>query len=173
MVKVLYFYCDALFYVVLHQLLSYAPSAALERTRVYSWPKPPVYSLSCCVAGRADLLEPDEEVINSHYKMENIDLSAILTPAETLRPGVPQRCVTKQDHGLETGLDYELIELAAAALAPEPEKVELTMEIRNTHRAVGTMLSYEVRRYIYEPSPRVQCSLPTGLSLKRRLNSFL
>ena len=44
-------------------------------------------------------------------------MSRILTPAATLRPGAAQTCQTKQDHGLETGLDLpELIGACASAL---------------------------------------------------------
>ena len=46
-----------------------------------------------------------------------IDVSRILTPAATLRPGAAQTCQTQQDHGLETGLDLpELIGACASAL---------------------------------------------------------
>lgn len=84
--------------------------------------------LSLC-AGRAELLEVDEEVMSEHYKTENIDLSALLTPAATLRPGAAQRCETKQDHGLDTALDTMLIEKAmpmlesAAAGEPAGERI--------------------------------------------------
>jgi hypothetical protein len=75
-------------------------------------------------AGRAELLEVDEEVMREHYKTENIDLSAVLTPAATLRPGAAQRCTTQQDHGLQEALDPLLIEkalpLLEAVAAGEP-----------------------------------------------------
>ena len=62
-----------------------------------------------------------------------IDVSRILTPAATLRPGAAQTCQTKQDHGLETGLDLpELIGACASALpddgaAPQPVYYETTV----------------------------------------------
>jgi glutamate synthase (NADH) len=78
-------------------------------------------------AGRAELLEVDEEVMREHYKTENIDLSAVLTPAATLRPGAAQRCMTQQDHGLQEALDPLLIEkalpLLEATAAGEPAGV--------------------------------------------------
>lgn len=49
-----------------------------------------------------------------------IDVSRILTPAATLRPGAAQTCQTKQDHGLESGLDPpELIGACASALTAD------------------------------------------------------
>ncbi len=62
-----------------------------------------------------------------------IDVSRILTPAATLRPGAAQTCQTKQDHGLETGLDLpELIGACASALpddgaAPQPVYYETSV----------------------------------------------
>jgi hypothetical protein len=47
-------------------------------------------------AGRADLLEVDEEVLRMHYKSEDIDLSDMLLPSATLRPGAAQRCMEAQ-----------------------------------------------------------------------------
>lgn len=48
-----------------------------------------------------------------------IDLSRLLTPAATLRPEAAQRCVRRQDHGLDEGLDLPvLIPACAPALPP-------------------------------------------------------
>ena len=60
----------------------------------------------------------------------------------------------KQDHGLETGLDVHLVPLCKAALpdcesegcGQEAEPVYVELEVQNTHRAVGTTLSHEVRK---------------------------
>jgi Conserved region in glutamate synthase len=46
--------------------------------------------------GRADLLEQDMAAAASNPKIENIDLSLLLTPSATLRPGAAQRCIIKQ-----------------------------------------------------------------------------
>lgn len=111
------------------------------------------------MVGRADMLEVDQEVIASNPKLADIDLSRVLLPAATLRPGAAQTCVTKQDHGLDAGLDMELIPACAAAL-PEskdvaPQPVRLEFATRNTHRATGTTLSHEVtKRFGIEGLPR-------------------
>lgn len=49
-------------------------------------------------------------------------------------------CVQKQDHGLDSGLDVELIPLCRAALPDDghdPQPVYLEMPVVNTHRWVG------------------------------------
>jgi len=49
--------------------------------------------------------------------------------------------VSKQDHELETHIDHTFIRDAAGALA-NGTPVSLTAEIRNTDRAIGTMLGH-------------------------------
>ncbi|GLI65807.1 hypothetical protein VaNZ11_009430 [Volvox africanus] len=103
------------------------------------------------LVGRADLLETDMSAIaEGGPKLEGINLSRLLLPAATLRPGAAQRCIQKQDHGLDSGLDVHLVPLCKAALPDEPdgsaEPVYIEMEVQNTHRAVGTTLSHEVTK---------------------------
>jgi glutamate synthase (NADPH/NADH) len=104
------------------------------------------------MVGRADMLETDPDVVAANPKLAGIDLSRVLLPAATLRPGAAQVCVTTQDHGLEEGLDGHLLELCAAALpagggAPAGP-VRVAADVRNTHRAVGTTLSHRLtQRY--------------------------
>ncbi|CAI7896051.1 unnamed protein product [Closterium sp. NIES-54] len=95
--------------------------------------------------GRADMLEQDMDLCNSNPKLQNIDLSVLLTPAATLRPGAAQRCVEKQDHALELALDQKLIQLAQPAIT---QKIPVFAEVPivNVNRAVGTMLSHEVTK---------------------------
>jgi hypothetical protein len=117
-------------------------------------------------AGRADLLEVDDAVLHEHYKSEDIDLSDLLTPAATLRPGAAQRCVTMQDHGLDTSLDVLLMEEAASVLGTEagatPAPITISAAIQNTHRATGTQLSYEISKRFGEeglPEKTITCDL--------------
>ena len=95
--------------------------------------------------GRAELLKVREDLANS--KMQNIDLSLILTPAHSLRPGVATYNVRKQDHRLHMRLDNKLIAEAELALEKGlPCRVEC--DIVNTDRALGSSLSYHIsRRY--------------------------
>nr|QKY14997.1 glutamate synthase 1 [NADH] chloroplastic isoform X1 (GOSHI) [Polytomella parva] len=100
--------------------------------------------------GHADLLEQDKEATAASPKLSGIDLSRLLTPAASLRPGAAQTCVTKQDHGLEEGLDTLLIPACKLALpdnkAIPPEPVYVEMPVKNTNRATGTTLSHEVTK---------------------------
>lgn len=80
-------------------------------------------------------------------KMQNIDLSLILTPAHKLRPGVATFNVRKQDHKLYVRLDNKLISEAELTLDKGvPSRIEC--DIINTDRAMGTSLSYHIsKRY--------------------------
>jgi glutamate synthase domain-containing protein 2/glutamate synthase domain-containing protein 3 len=81
-----------------------------------------------------------------HWKAQGVDISSILhVPA--IDPSAPRRRTTSQAHGLEGALDHDLIARAAPALERQA-RVSFDLPIRNVHRAVGTMLGYEVtRRY--------------------------
>lgn len=90
--------------------------------------------------GRMDCL--DIEAAVDHWKASGLDLTPLLT-----MPDVPETvsrlCNAKQNHGLDTALDYHLIELAKDALEEgKPVKVELP--IYNRNRTVGTMLSGKI-----------------------------
>jgi glutamate synthase (NADPH) large chain len=96
------------------------------------------------MVGRVDCLIQRKDV--DHWKAGGIDLSAVL-----YNPHVPTRvgrhCTTKQDHGLEQSLDYQLIGHSKEALE-RGKKVSISLPIRNTHRTVGAMLSGDIaRRY--------------------------
>jgi glutamate synthase (NADH) len=94
----------------------------------------------------------DSAVLAEHYKSEAIDLSAVLTPSATLRPGAAQRCMTTQDHGLDTALDGLLLERAlpvldaAVSSGTFGEPLVIDADVKNTHRATGTQLSYEISK---------------------------
>src|SRR4051794_18931372 len=96
------------------------------------------------MVGRVDMLDTEPAV--DHWKARGVDLSAILYNPPL--PGrVARHCVQKQDHGLDTVLDHELIAGSKIALESR-EPVEMSFPIRNVHRTVGAMLSGEIaRRY--------------------------
>ena len=96
------------------------------------------------MVGRMDRLDPAEAI--GHWKARCLDLSALLH-----MPDVPDTVAThqcqEQDHGLEGALDHRIIEATRAAVEGK-EPVRLVMEIANSNRTVGTMLSHEVsKRY--------------------------
>ena len=96
------------------------------------------------MVGRVDKLEMRAAV--DHWKARGLDFSTILYSPQVPRR-VGRRCTIAQDHGLKQALDYQLIGYAQDALK-QCTPVERSMEIRNTHRTVGAMLSGEIaRRY--------------------------
>ncbi|KAF8726647.1 hypothetical protein HU200_019107 [Digitaria exilis] len=99
------------------------------------------------MVGRSDMLEVDLDVIKGNEKLHNIDLSQILKPAAEINPETVQYCTEKQDHGLDMALDNKLIASSRVALE-KGFHVFIETLVRNTNRAVGTMLSHEVtKRY--------------------------
>jgi glutamate synthase domain-containing protein 3 len=94
------------------------------------------------MVGRVDCLVERRDV--DHWKARGLDLSSVLyNPPVPARVG--RRCLTKQDHGLESALDHRLIDHAREALE-RGTPVSLSLPISNTHRTVGAMLSGEIAR---------------------------
>ncbi|GLJ36844.1 hypothetical protein SUGI_0743640 [Cryptomeria japonica] len=125
------------------------------------------------MVGHAEMLEMDEEVINSSEKLENIDLSLLLQPASEIRPEAAQHCIQKQDHGLDMALDQELIRLSKPAIEKRLP-VYAEMPIGNVNRAVGTMLSHEVtKRYNMEGLPTDTIHVKLRGSAGQSLGAFL
>jgi len=96
--------------------------------------------------GRVDMLKPRRNL--THWKARHLDLSKIL-----IHPKVPEELkqfsTTEQDHGLEGALDHTLIQLARPALKSREPIVE-DIQIRNTNRTVGTMLSHAITQRFRE-----------------------
>lgn len=101
------------------------------------------------MVGRAEKLFVRDDLRTT--KNANIDLSPILTPAHTIRPGVATRCVKKQDHRLHVRLDNKLIDEAEVTL-DKGLPVTIEAEAINTDRAIGTTLSYRVSKKFGPPS---------------------
>jgi glutamate synthase (NADPH/NADH) large chain len=96
------------------------------------------------MVGRSDMLEMDRGI--TRWKAKGLDYSRLLHRPK-VGPEVAIRWSETQDHGLDRAIDHRLIAEAQPALV---NQVPVTFEIqlRNTHRAVGAMLSGEVaRRY--------------------------
>ena len=100
--------------------------------------------------GQVDCLEPRENI--THWKYKKLDLSPILykEPA-SLYTGLYNS--EQQDHGLESVLDWKLLEAAKPALEnKQPVRAEFT--IKNTDRTTGTILSNELtKKYKAEGLP--------------------
>lgn len=93
--------------------------------------------------GRTEKLIVREDWKNT--KNANIDLSPILTPAHSIRPGVPTHCVRKQDHRLHVRIDNKLIDESELTLA-KGLPVTIDCDVVNTDRSLGTTLSYRVSK---------------------------
>ncbi len=107
--------------------------------------------------GRTDLLEQRTDF--THWKLKNIDLSEML-----YRPSEAEIYNTHftlpHDNKLEDVLDKELINLSSKALIGK-EHVEIKKPIKNTERAVGTMLSGEIAKRFGEeglPDDTIKCT---------------
>ncbi len=122
------------------------------------------------MVGRVEMLDVKPAV--DHWKARGIDLSAIFyNPAVPGR--VARRCVQPQDHGLEQALDHRLLEEAHPALE-QRTPVEISLPIRNIHRAVGSMLSGEIaRRYGSEGLPDDTIRIHLNGSAGQSLGAFL
>jgi glutamate synthase (NADPH/NADH) len=123
------------------------------------------------MVGRTDMLQSNAALLNP--KTANIDLSAILTPAFTLRPGVSTYKVKEQQHNLDKRIDNTLIADAELSLTKR-EKTSINHRVTNTDRTVGTTLSYHVSKNFGEnglPADTIHIGL-TG-SAGQSLGAFL
>lgn len=94
------------------------------------------------MVGKVEHLKTNKDA--EHWKYKALDLSPILYK-EIVDDAVDLYNTTVQDHGLKDVLDRRLLEAAEPAL----ERMEMVMTnfpIKNTDRAVGTMLSNEISR---------------------------
>jgi glutamate synthase (NADPH/NADH) large chain len=91
--------------------------------------------------GRVELLQPRAAI--NHWKADGLDLTPLLTPAPKPRPTTDVYCTKQQDHRLNLALDNKLIALAKKSIQ-QRKKTKAELDISNTNRTVGAMLSYEV-----------------------------
>jgi glutamate synthase (NADPH) large chain len=120
--------------------------------------------------GQVHLLDVDRAI--HHWKADGLDLSPILSGGH-VDTGYSLARNEGQDHEIDSHFDQQLIALCEPALA-RGEKVSLELDIRNTERAVGTMLGHEVTKACGEhglPSGTIDISL-TGAA-GQSLGAFL
>jgi glutamate synthase domain-containing protein 3 len=96
------------------------------------------------MVGRVDCLETNAAI--QHWKADGLDLTELFTPIQKPHADVGTYCMRPQNHGLEFSLDRTtLLDLARPALEKgTPVRAEL--EIVNTNRTVGTILSHEIAK---------------------------
>ncbi|PPF61264.1 glutamate synthase large subunit [Clavibacter michiganensis] len=104
------------------------------------------------IVGRNDLLGVEDAV--DHWKASGLDLTPILV-GPTFADDEPMKHGRSQDHELEDHFDNELIRLSRDVL-DHGGRVEIDLPVRNTARAVGTMLGHLVTKAHGEDG------LPTG-----------
>lgn len=94
------------------------------------------------MVGHSEKLEMHRAV--DHWKANGVDVSSILAKPEAPET-ISVHCTQKQDHGLDSVIDYGLIDSCKKALDGKGS-VDLALPIRNSNRTVGTMLSGEVAK---------------------------
>jgi glutamate synthase (NADPH/NADH) large chain len=92
--------------------------------------------------GRTDVLNVRRAV--EHWKADGLDLEPILQGPK-FEADEPRRHARAQDHELERHFDVELINLARGSLE-SGESTVINLTVRNTERAVGTMLGHELTK---------------------------
>ncbi len=90
--------------------------------------------------GQVELLDTKSAI--DHWKANGLDLSPLLIAP---KDNSLRRNLAKQDHGLVSALDNELIKLSAEALN-KATPIRLEIPVRNINRTVGTMLGAEITR---------------------------
>ena len=94
------------------------------------------------MVGQSQKINMEDAVKN--YKTKGINLSKIL-----YKPNVPKNTPlknnTKQDHNLENVLDFTILKEAKLAIEKKV-KMNLSYEIKNTDRTVGTIVSNEISK---------------------------
>ncbi len=93
--------------------------------------------------GRVDCLEINKD--NNHWKVKGVDLTQILAPAKEPNDFLGHYAIHSQDHELENALDNKLMELSEPAIR-EGKKVSKELDIINTNRVVGGLLSNKIVR---------------------------
>lgn len=92
------------------------------------------------VIGQRQLLDADGAI--THWKASGMDLAPILV-GPTFPDDAPRQNRIAQDHELDKHFDNRLIALAGDVLTGGGQ-VRIELPIRNTERAVGTLLGHEV-----------------------------
>ncbi|WIB62286.1 glutamate synthase large subunit [Curtobacterium sp. MCBD17_040] len=90
--------------------------------------------------GHTEVLDVDRAV--EHWKASGLDLAPVLRGPE-FADDEPRRNLREQDHELDAHFDNGLIH-AATDVLEHGGHVALDLPVRNTERAVGTMLGHEV-----------------------------
>ncbi|MEV7758215.1 glutamate synthase large subunit [Microbacterium sp. NPDC089180] len=94
------------------------------------------------IVGRSELLDANEAI--QHWKARGLNLAPILE-GPRFADDEPRRHARNQDHELDDHFDVQLIERAQDVIA-HGGQLTIDLPIRNTARAVGTMLGHHVTK---------------------------
>ncbi|MDX1908984.1 MAG: glutamate synthase large subunit [Bacteroidia bacterium] len=94
------------------------------------------------MVGQADRLRVRDGI--TQPKLQSLDLSRVLFKADP-GPGVGRYKQIPQDHGLESVMDWNILEHCHRSIHTQ-EPTFQSFEITNVDRAVGTLLSHEITR---------------------------
>ncbi|MEP7238228.1 MAG: glutamate synthase large subunit, partial [Ferruginibacter sp.] len=94
------------------------------------------------MVGQVDNLEVRGDI--NHWKYKGVDLSPVLYK-EQKSVYTTLYCSEKQDHGLSESINWQLLEAARPAM-DKNEPVKASFNIKNTDRAIGTMLSNDISK---------------------------
>jgi glutamate synthase (NADPH/NADH) large chain len=120
--------------------------------------------------GHSEMLDVDRAI--AHWKTDGLDLSPILV-GPVLPEGAARTRQVAQDHELEEHFDRRLGLLTRDALE-SGRRVTVALPIRNTERAVGTMLGHEVtRRHGEHGLPAGTIDITLSGSAGQSLGAFL
>ncbi|KSU87517.1 glutamate synthase subunit alpha [Bacillus sp. VT 712] len=94
------------------------------------------------MVGRTDVLHVSERA-QSHWKAQHLDLTTLLHQVEGIRT-----FKTPQNHKIDQSLDVQKILPAVQQAIEEQYQVDLSLDIHNTNRVVGTVVGSEItKRY--------------------------
>ncbi len=121
------------------------------------------------IIGRADLIEK-REIKAIHPKAQKVDLSKLMY---FINNGNDIRCTKKQEHKIDQIVDRQLIRKAQPALE-KSLPVEMKINISNTDRSVGAMLSGDVaKRYGHTGLPDSTIQIDFKGSAGQSFGAFL
>jgi glutamate synthase (NADPH/NADH) large chain len=122
------------------------------------------------VIGHRELIDVNEAIGN--WKTSGLDLAPILVGPE-FEADAPLKNTRGQDHELDKHFDNQLI-AASADVLENGGHIELSLPIRNTERAVGTMLGHEVTvRHGFNGLPTGSIEVTLSGSAGQSLGAFL
>jgi glutamate synthase (NADPH/NADH) large chain len=96
------------------------------------------------MVGRVDVLDTNAAI--QHWKADGLDLTDLLTPVKKPHAEVGTYCTRGQDHGLDLSLDRTKLLVLARPALENGAKVRAELNIVNTNRTVGTILSHEIAK---------------------------